>query len=170
MPLSSLAFNSFGFETTSGFDRYRLLPLSWRDIILSKNIAWAIAVAAALLLILPFAIWKAGLAAAAVATIEAVLLGLAYLSWGNWMSVTYPVRMEAYRLSSPAPFAEAALGMMFGSLPAALVVILASREHALSIWGIAGLLPFYAFLYLRSLAWSGRRLGERWSTIRASLS
>lgn len=170
IPLSSVAFNCFGFEKVSGFDRYSLLPLSGRDILFGKNLAWTMIMTATCLAILPFALWRVGFAASAVAGIDVALLGLAYLSWGNWMSVTHPVRTEPYRLSSGGPIMEAVLGLLFGSLPGALAVILAAREHSISIWAIAGLLPVYAFLYLRTLAWYGQRLEQRWSAIRESLS
>jgi len=42
----------------------------------------------------------------------------AYLAWGNWMSINYPLKMEFYRFaSSGAALADALAGVVFGSLP-----------------------------------------------------
>jgi hypothetical protein len=57
----SAAFNYFGFETAAGLDRYGLLPLDGRDVIVSKNLSFALLVAAQLCPVILIASWRFGL-------------------------------------------------------------------------------------------------------------
>jgi len=78
LPNSPLAFNCFGLDTWAGLDRYTLLPLSGRTILLSKNIAFLCFV---------------GLQAAPLLVLAMVRLGLAdglgeWLRSSRWRALT----------------------------------------------------------------------------------
>lgn len=78
---SSVAFNCFGLDNRSGLIRYAIFPVTGKEIIQSKNIAFAVVVAAQISLIIPFVIWKLGVAAVAFGIVEIVLLALGYITW-----------------------------------------------------------------------------------------
>ncbi len=85
----SAAFNYFGFETAAGFDRYGLLPLSGRDVIVSKNLSFVLLVSAQLCPVLLLASWRFGPAEGLLTAVEVALLVCAYLAWGNVSSLKF---------------------------------------------------------------------------------
>lgn len=113
----SAAFNYFGLETPSGFDRYTLLPLGGRDVVVTKNLAFAFVVAAPLCPSILLTSWRFGIIEGLVCLTEVALLAAAYLAWGNVASVKRPFRMQHFRFSSGGPPVEMLAGAVFGSLP-----------------------------------------------------
>jgi hypothetical protein len=170
LPSVSAAFNSLGLDSALGLDRYTLLPLSGRDILLTKNLAFALLTILLVGVIFPLAVWRFGAGPSVLGFIELVLVGLAYLSWGNWMSVRHTYKMQFYRMSSGGSPADAVIGMIFGSLPGAITAYLLYRENYGAFWKILLLLLPYATLYYFSLQWSGRRLEQQRETIRRAIS
>ena len=112
IPCAALAFNSFGLDTRSGIDRYALLPASGTVIIRSKNLAFVIITSAQVLPLILLSGWRLGLLTSFVVLVQAMSLAMAYMSWGNWMSVTLPSRMHFYRF---APTTSAITGNYRGS-------------------------------------------------------
>ena len=170
LPGCSLAFNCLGFDGSSGFDRYTLLPLSGRDILLSKNLAFGMLTIVLCGVIFPLAFWRLGARSGALGFIELILVGLAYLSWGNWMSVKQPYKLQFYRFSSGGSPADAVMGVLFGSLPGGITVYLLHRENSGALWLTLLLLLPYLALYYFSLTWAGRRLEQQREALRRAIS
>jgi hypothetical protein len=132
----SAAFNYFGLETPSGFDRYTLLPLSSRDVIISKNLAFAFVVAAPLCPSILLASWRFGIIEGLVCFTEVTLLAAAYLAWGNLASISRPFRMQPFRFSSGGPPVEMLAGAVFGSLPGVWLTYLLYHDGGGAAWKI----------------------------------
>ncbi len=170
LPSLSLAANLFGLDSAGGLDRYSLFPLSGRDILFSKNISFMLLFVVMAGVIFPFALWRFGVGVMAIGVVELVLTGLACLTWGNWMSVRDPFRMQFYRFSAGGSPTDAIIGMFFGGLPAAIIVTLLYRGDAGAGWKIGVMSVVYVALYYLSLTRSGRRFDTRREEIRESLS
>ncbi|HZM99409.1 MAG TPA: hypothetical protein VFB70_08440, partial [Pyrinomonadaceae bacterium] len=87
-----------------------------------------------------------------------------YLSWGNWMSVRDPYKMQFYRFSAGGSPADAIMGMLFGSVPGLIMV------YSGTLWTTLLLMVVYSALYYFSVTRSGRRFEQRREDIRQSLS
>ncbi|HEX6733024.1 MAG TPA: hypothetical protein VF074_23585 [Pyrinomonadaceae bacterium] len=170
LPCISLAFNGFGLENPSGLDRYSLLPLSGRELLLSKNLSFALVAIVLFLAIVPLAFWRLGVSAALVGFLILVITGLAYLTWGNWMSVHEPFKMQFYRFASGGSPVDALGGVIFGILPGIVAVYLLNSESYQAIWKILGILVLYLTLYLLGIKWSARTLEARREVMRFRLS
>jgi|SRR5215831_10488210 len=167
------SFNFFGADDASGFDRYMLMPLTGRMIILSKNLAYLLLVAVQAAPIVCLAAWRMGLALAFLSLIEAAGMMFCYLAWGNWLSIARPRRLRFFRFSSEGPLVDLLLGIAFGSLPGVLGVVLAARNgDSLSslIWQMILMLIASLMIYLASLLRFGRSLEQRHESIRTALS
>jgi len=89
--------------------------------------------------------------------LAAILLALAYMTWGNWNSISDRFQMQFFRFSSGGSPIEALAGVLFGTAPGAIAVLLFSRGL---FWVTVPMLVVYAALYLTSLWWSGRRFNK----------
>lgn len=168
---AALPFNSFGLDNRSGMDRYALMPLNGRAILLSKNLAYVMLIGAELVPILVLAGWRLGILASALGLVEAVALACAYLAWGNWMSVNHPLKMQFYRFAnSSAALVDAMGGIIFGSLPGIAMIYLLTRQGASAIGGIALILLLTSALYLASVVRFGSGLEQKWKRIAEALS
>jgi hypothetical protein len=163
LPWISMTSNCFGLDSPLALDRYSLFPLSGRDILLSKNLAFALLFVILVGAVFPFAFWRFGAAVTALGFIELVLMALAYLSWGNWMSVRDPYKMQFYRFSAGGSPADAIMGMLFGSVPGLIMI------YSGTLWTSVLLFLVYSALYYVSLSRSGRRYEARREEIRESL-
>ncbi len=162
---SSVAFNCFGLDNRSGLIRYAIFPVTGKEIIQSKNIAFAVVVAAQISLIIPFVIWKLGVAAVAFGIVEIVLLALGYITWGNSLSVNQPYQMQPLRFSSGGSLVEAFGGVIFGSLPG-LAALWLFRENNFKILLITPLLLIlYGIMYLYSVGRAGRNFEHKQESI-----
>lgn len=164
LPWISMTSNSFGLDTPLGLDRYSLFPLSGRDILLSKNLAFALILMLLAGGVFPLAFWRFGASTTVLGFIALVLMALAYLSWGNWMSVRDPYKMQFYRFSAGGSPADAIMGMLFGSVPGVIMV------YSGTLWTTVLLMLVYSGLYYFSVTRSGRRFEQRREDIRQSLS
>jgi hypothetical protein len=95
---------------------------------------------------------------------------LAYVSYGNWLSVKQPFKMQFYRFSSGGSPVDALMGLIFGSAPAAFIVVLLTRNGSGALWQIGILFVIYAALFYFSLSRSARALEKNWEQLRRSLS
>lgn len=161
-PCASIAFNCFGLDSPLGLDRYTLFPLSDKEKLFSKNLAfWAVMIIL-LLTILPFALWTLNASATVIALLEFIAMGLAYAAIGNWLSVKQPFKMQFYRFASGGSVVDAIMGMIFASIPAALTIVLGWKI------GIATLI--YLPIYLFFLARAARILNNQREEIRRAVS
>ena len=97
---ANLLMNCFGLDSAAELSRYFILPLRGRDVLLVKNLGLAVIVAAQLALLILAAAWQSGPVEAAAEVIEAAVLLLSHLAWGNMVSVAAPFKMQFYRFAS----------------------------------------------------------------------
>jgi len=161
-PCTSIVFNCFGLDSPLGLDRYTLFPLSEKEQLFSKNLAFWGAMFVLLLLILPFAIWSLEPSATFIALMEFIAVGLAYAAMGNWLSVRQPFKMQFYRFASGGSVVDAITAMLFASVPAALTLFLR--------WKVVIILPVYLLIYLFFLTRAARILEDRREEIRRAVS
>lgn len=151
----SLAFNSFGFETRAGVERYKLFPLRGAEIIRSKNLAYAAVLALQTAWLVPLVWWKLGASEAAICLFEIVSLVCAFMAWGNITSVTRPYQMTFYRFSSGGAPLDAISGAVFASLPGlAFIALLRDENYLLSKAML--LAALCVVIYLGSVVWAGK--------------
>jgi hypothetical protein len=167
---AALAFNSFGLDTQPGLSRYTIIPVSGRSILLSKNLAYVMVLSVQVVPMLFLAAWRLGIGASLLGLLEALALASAYLTWGNWMSVTHPLKMHFYRFAnSGAALADAIAGIFFGSLPGILIIYFLNRlDHMAG--PIALLLLLHGVLYWFSLVRFGGRFESRRELVAQVLS
>jgi len=171
IPNAPLAFNSFGLDTRSGMDRYALLPAPGTAIIRSKNLAFAMIAGAQVLPLILLSGWRLGLLISFAALIEAASLAVAYMAWGNWMSVTSPSKMHFYRFA-PATNAipEIIAGVVMSSLPGVLILYLIRAYGERASWVTVLILLACVLPYLLVTNLSGRRFEMGRERIRDSLA
>lgn len=167
---SSLAFNCFGHDSPTGIDRYTLLPLTGKEKLAGKNLAFASIMVALFLTMLPHAFWKLGAYASLLGTMELIAVGLAYVSYGNWLSVKQPVKMQFYRFASGSSPVDIVMGMIFGSIPFGVSVVLFYRGDSAALWKSGLMLLIYVGIYLFSLSYSARLLEREKENMRRALS
>ena len=88
--------NCFGMDTGAELNRYAILPLRGKEVLLVKNLGLTMIVAAQLTLLILTAAWRSGLFEAGAEIIEAVVLLLSHLTWGNMVSVAAPFKTQFY--------------------------------------------------------------------------
>jgi hypothetical protein len=96
--------NCFGMDTTAELNRYSILPLRGKEVLLVKNLGLTVIVAAQLALLILTAAWRSGPVEAGAEIIEAAVLLLSHLAWGNMVAVAAPFKMQFYRLASDAAY------------------------------------------------------------------
>jgi energy-coupling factor transporter ATP-binding protein EcfA2 len=91
-------------------------------------------------LMLVIAGWKLGVVTSALGLVQAAALAGAYLTWGNWMSVNHPLKMQFFRFAnSGAASVDAMGGVFFGSLPGVVLIYVwqtrgAEAVGAMHLW------------------------------------
>ncbi|HWW77251.1 MAG TPA: hypothetical protein VNZ44_17745 [Pyrinomonadaceae bacterium] len=166
----SAAFNFFGLETPSGFDRYALLPLSGRDVVVIKNLAFAFLLAAPLCPATLLASWRFGIVEGLFCVLEIALLAAAFLAWGNVASVARPFRMQPFRFSSGGPPVEMLAGAVFGSLPGVWLTYLLYQGGDGLRWKLPLTALACAALYWLSVRKSAASFGRRREELRRLLT
>ena len=157
MPNASLAFNSLGLDTETGMARYALLPISGATLLLSKNVAFALVVGVQLVAIIILAGWHLGPSLVAIGLLQAGSMTLAYLTYGNWVSVTDPFKMRFYRFASGGSPFEALVGLIVGSLPGVVTLYLPRENVYYALWKMVALFLLCALFYILSLRQSGKK-------------
>jgi len=169
VPCISLAFNGFGLDNPMGMDRYALLPLSSRETLFSKNLAFGLVTFLLFSTMLPLAIWRLGVANSLLGLMILISIELAFMSYGNWLSVNQPFKMQNYRFASGSPI-DAFMGIIVGSLPGVLSLFFLKDGDPAAVLKISLVILLCLTFYLLSLRWSARVLERRWELITASLS
>jgi hypothetical protein len=159
-------------DTTTELNRYSIFPLRGKDVILVKNLGLTVIVAAQLALLILTAAWRSGPMEAGAEMIEATVLLLSHLAWGNIASVEAPFKMLFYRFSSSNAPITALLGVSIGSVPGVGVMVLFLRRSGspLSALGIPVILLLVVAAYLASLHYAGRSFEDRRQIIGERLS
>ena len=127
--------NCFGLDTAAELNRYFILPLRGKDVLLVKNLGLAVIVAAQLALLILTAAWRFGPVEAAAEIIVAAVLLLSHLAWGNLVSVGAPFKMEFYRFASNGAPLTMLAGVTIGSAPGVVVLFLLHSESPLAAPG-----------------------------------
>jgi hypothetical protein len=165
-----LASNSFGLDEPLEINRYLLFPLRGRDILLGKNLGFAVIVAAQLSVMLPFALWRLGRREVFFGLIEAAALVLAYLAWGNLASVIAPFKMRFYQMESGGSVIMAVICLTLCSSPGVVIILLTRLNSEWLAAKISAVLALTALAYLRSLGIAGKRFEYDWQKISHRLS
>lgn len=156
-----LLMNCFGLNTSAELNRYAILPIRGTDVLLVKNLGLAVVVAAQLVLLILTAVWRSGLLEAGAETLEATVLLLSHLAWGNLASVVSPFKMQFYRFASGGPPLTATFGSTIGSAPGVVVIVLLQSESPWAGAMIASVLLLVLAIYRVSLQYSGRSFERR---------
>jgi len=165
-----MILNCFGLNTSAELDRYAILPLRGRDVLLVKNLALTMIVAAQLALLILVAVWRSGAVEAGAEVVVAAVLLLSHLAWGNLVSVIAPFKMRFYRFASGAEPLTAMAGSTIGSIPGVMVLVLLRFESFWSAVAIVGVLLLSLAVYLASLHYSGRIFEHRRQTLGEQLA
>ncbi len=165
-----LSANSFGLDAPSEINRYLLFPLRGRDILLGKNLGFAFIVAAQLSVTLPLAFWRLGWREVSFGLIEAAALSLAYLAWGNLVSVSMPFKMRFYRATSGGSLIVGVIGWTLCSLPGVVIIYLTRLNPELLAAKLVSVLSLTTLAYLGSLHFGGRKFERDWQKISYRLS
>jgi hypothetical protein len=170
-PNAPLAFNSFGLDNCAVMERLKLLPVTGRTILLSKNLAFLMIIAVQLTPLILLASWRLGLSIVAIGIVEALAMAAMYMVWGNWMSVNHPLKMQFFQFSSSGGLmVEAIAGLMFGSLPGMIAIYLMHTEGLSAAWKVSLILLLSGISYLISLMYVGDRFAQKQDRIVSALS
>jgi hypothetical protein len=161
----ALSANSFGLDEPQEINRYLLFPLRGRDILLGKNLGFAIIVGLQLSVTLPFALWRLGWSEVSFGLIEMAALSFAYLAWGNLDSVSMPYKMRFYRDTGGGSIFDALIGMTLCSLPGVAIIYLTRFNSELLAVKLISVLALTALAYLGSLNFAGRKFERDWQKI-----
>ena len=102
--------------------------------------------------------------------IEAAVLLLSHLTWGNLVSVSAPFKMQFYRFASNGAPLTVLVGMTIGSAPGVMVLFLLHSGSPLAALAIAVILLLVMAAYLVSLHYAGKSLEHRRHIIAERLS
>ncbi len=161
-----VAMNSFGLDGAPGVDRFLLLPVASREIVLPKNQVFAIAIAGPAILLTVLAAIRFGWREGTADLLEALALCFAALAWGNITSVRRPERSDGaagnvidqfVAMAAIGLTTAAAIGALRGAGPAAPAYVF-------------GLVLIFGALYLISLWWSATYFTRNYEQIRAAIS
>ena len=171
LPNSPLAFNSFGLDSRAALDRVRLMPVTGRTVLLSKNAAFLMVVGVQLTPLILLGVWRLRLAHGLLACLTALALAAMYLTWGNWMSLNHPVKMQFFQFSnSNGLIVEAIAGLMFGSLPGMIAVYFVQTEGMGSAWKLVAVLLFTLLIYFATLSYFSSRFEQKHDRILSAIS
>jgi len=170
VPNAPLVFNCFGLDTASGLDRYTILPLTGQAIMLSKNLAFLSVVGLQTCPLILLAFWQLGAFAGTLGLVAFTSLAGACMTWGNWMSLSHPMKIQFFRFSSSsASVFDAMAGVVFSISPGILIIyLLHSRYYSVLNLALIGLL--FGSLYFFSLMRFGRRFDRKRETLARVLS
>jgi hypothetical protein len=165
-----LTTNFFGLDRAWELNRYLIFPLRGREIVFSKNLGIAVIVAAQLAPMLSLACWRFGWVEAIWGLLEATALMLAYLAWGNLISVNNPYKIDSLMFPTGKNIVYDLIGLTFGSLPGVAIIYLAQFNSNYLIIKVSSILLLAAALYSGSRRYAGRKIERSWQTILDRLS
>ena len=102
---------------------------------LVKNVGLTVIVAAQLASLILTAARRSGLLEAGAEIIEAAVLLLSHLAWGNMVSVAAPFKMQFYRFASNGARLTAMAGSTIGSAPGFCCCCYCIPSHRGRPWG-----------------------------------
>jgi hypothetical protein len=165
-----LTTNFFGLDRAWELNRYLIFPLKGKEIVFSKNLGIAIIAAAQLAPMLALACWRFGWVEAILGLLEATALMLAFLAWGNLISVNNPYKIDSLIFPSGKNFVYDLIGLTFGGLPGIAIIYLIQVNSSNLIIKIVLIVLLAAAVYLGSTRYAGRKIERSWETILDRLS
>jgi hypothetical protein len=102
-------------------------------------------------------LWSLKLTVVILGFVEVILLALAYMTCGNFLSISHRFQMQFFRFSSGGSPIDAVVGVLFGTVPGAVAILLFGRRLW---WVTVAMVIFYSAFYLLSLSWSGKRFNR----------
>ncbi len=169
----AMPLNAFGLDKQT-VDRYRLLPLSGKTIIFSKNIAYFLVVAIELFPIVVAGLIQVGLVFVLALLSACAAMCLVTSAWGNVLSIREPAPRDFFNFDSREQ-AGGALGMIFATL-----VWLAPLGLGALAWSLGGAIPVLLVqvallaialvIYRKLLPRAGRLFEESAEVMRTRLS
>ena len=157
----NVIMNCLGIDTTVELNRYSILPMRGKEVLLVKNLGLTVVVACQLGLLIATAAWRSSLFEASAEIVVAAVLLLSHLAWGNVVSVSAPFKLEFYRFASSDAPVTAMVGATLGSTPGVAVLLLLHSESSWSTPGIGVILLFVIATYLATLHYAGKRFEQR---------
>jgi hypothetical protein len=120
---AAMPLNAFGLDN-SGADRYRIAPLSGRDVLRSKNLAFFSLVAGQTLPVAVAATIRIGVAIGFASLTIGLCYAILVAAWGNFVSVRMPAPREFYNMDSNEQVGG--LAAVLGCIATGVLVVLAS--------------------------------------------
>jgi hypothetical protein len=166
----NVTLNCLGLDRPAGLTRYLILPIRGTDLLLAKNAAVVVVVAAQLMPLLAVGAWQSGLARFGADIVVASVLIVAHLAWGNVVSVFEPRRMEPNRFASPGDPLTTWVSALIGSTPALALIVLLRSDSRVSPLAIAAVVLLTIAAYYGSLRYAGRSFERRIEMISGRLA
>ncbi|HSS19803.1 MAG TPA: hypothetical protein VLL54_06990 [Pyrinomonadaceae bacterium] len=170
-PSAALAFNLFGLDNRGVMDRLKIMPVTGKTILLSKNVAFLMIVGAQVAPLILLASWRLGLLAGALGSAQAVSLTAMYSAWGNWMSLNHPAKIHFFQFSSSSGLiVEVLAGFMFGSLPGVINIYFLQTGGTVAAVKVLVVLVCSGLVYFVSLSRFGSQFLVKEESIRNAVS
>jgi len=167
-----IPLNNFGLDGAA-VDRYRLLPLRGRQVILSKNIAYVLLVLIELALPVLVALFRVGVPYTLACLCGCLSVCCLTMTWGNFVSVRSPAAREFFNFDS----SEQAGGMLpilyamlIWLLPGGLGVGLLQVSNWAFLAGELALLAVAVAIWHSTLGSAGRQFATQVETMREKLA
>ena len=167
-----MPLNAFGLDGASA-DRYRLLPLTGRQVLLGKNLAFLAVVVSEFAAPVAAGFWRVGITFSLAALCAGLAATLSMVAWGNQTSVRSPAPRAFFNFDSK----EQAGGVlsMLGVAAVWLVPFLLGLAANLGGHGVLLLAEFAllgaaVLVYVLTLANAGREFEARAERMRAQLA
>jgi hypothetical protein len=170
MMSGSLAFNIFGMETSSGFQRLTLLPIKHKDFLIAKNIGFSLLIFSQTFFLLPLILFESGIIFLFAAVLKIVSIVFFYTALGNNLSIKSPFKMNAYEISFGGSIHEMIVGIFLISLTCILPDVFFTESSALFLLVNVGLASLSFLCYKVSLNRASIKLSDEWENIAFNLS
>jgi hypothetical protein len=171
VPSTSLAFNMFGLDDRAGMDRIRVMPLTGRSILSSKNVAFILIVGPQVLPLILLGSLRLGPALGAILLLETISTTAMFLAWGNWVSINHPFKMHSFEFSNSGGLVlETLAGLFIGGLPGVIAIYLVHVEGLKAIWKIAPMAVVSIAVSMVSVRYAAARWTDREDEILKAVS
>ncbi len=170
MMCSSLAFNIFGLENLTSFQRLSLLPIQPKDLFIAKNKAFGLLILSQTLFLFPLILYKFGAVYLLIAILKTITITLFYMAWGNSLSVRFPFKMNFYEVSFDGSIQDMLTAVfVIGLITLAPDFFLMQNTLVILLINIALTILSYA-IYQVSLRRISGKLSDEWENIAFKLS
>ena len=152
-------------------DRLHIMPVTGTTILLGKHFGFLLNVGMQMAPLILLASWRLGLVAAAVGVAQGLSMAALYLAWGNWMSISHPIKLQFFQFSTAnGLIVEALAGIMIGSLPGMLNFYFLYTGGIAAVWKVVLVLLCSCLVYSISLWRFGNQFSQREEAIRNAVS